>query len=322
MKMVLAGGSGQVGQILARSFVADGHDVVVLSRGLIDAPWKIVRWDAETVGDWVSELENADVIINLAGRSVNCRYTAANRSEIMNSRVRSTRAVGRAIAQASKPPRVWLQASTATCYAHRYDAPNDEMSGVLGGAEPDAPTSWRFSVDVARTWEDAAREAEVPGTRLVLLRSAMIMSPDRGGVFDLLLGLVRHGLGGKSGDGRQYVSWIHDADFIASVNWLIGHDLSGPVNLSAPHPLPNAEFMRALRSAWGIGIGLPSPRWMLEIGTWVMGSESELVLKSRRVIPGRLLESGFRFRFPSWAEAASDLCRRWRAPDRPALEGA
>jgi uncharacterized protein (TIGR01777 family) len=317
MKIVLPGGSGQVGQILARAFVADGHDVVVLSRRPEAAPWRVVRWDGETLGDWASELDGADVVINLAGRSVNCHYTAANRKAIKESRVNSTRVVGRAIGQASRPPLTWLQASTATYYAHRYDAPNDERTGLLGGSELDAPASWRSSIEVAKSWEEAAEAADVPRTRKVLLRSAIIMSPDRGGVFDVLLGLVRWGLGGKSGDGRQYVSWIHDLDFLEAVYWLIAHDLHGPINLASPHPVPNADFMRTLRAAWGIGLGLPAPKWMLEVGTFLMRTESELVLKSRRVIPGHLLESGFTFRFPSWAEAASDLCRRWRDLDRP-----
>jgi NAD dependent epimerase/dehydratase family enzyme len=152
----------------------------------------------------------------------------------------------------------------------------------------------------------------LPRTRTVLLRSAMTMSPDRGGVFDTLLRLVRWGLGGASGDGRQYVSWIHDRDFVRAVYWLIDHDLAGPVNLAAPHPLPNAEFMRALRDAWGIGFGLPAARWMLEVGAFALRTETELILKSRRVVPGRLLESGFTFHFRTWPDAAADLCRRWR----------
>jgi uncharacterized protein (TIGR01777 family) len=312
MKVVIPGGTGQVGTVLARAFVADGHEVVVLSRRPGEAPWRIVRWDAETVGDWATELDGADVVINLAGRSVNCRYSAENRRAIKESRVNSTRAVGAAIARAARPPRVWLQASTATIYAHRYDAPNDEATGILGGAEPDAPETWRFSIEVARSWEQAANDAIVPHTRTVLLRSAMMMSPDRGGVFDVLLGLVRRGLGGASGDGRQYVSWVHDRDFIRSVYWLIDHDLAGPVNVASPHPVPNTEFMRALRDAWGIGYGLPAARWMLEVGAFLMRTETELVLKSRRVIPGRLLESGFDFQYPTWAVAATELCRRWR----------
>jgi uncharacterized protein len=315
MKVVIPGGTGQVGMVLARAFQADGHEVVVLSRQPRPAPWRVVAWDAETLGDWAAELEGADAVINLAGRSVNCRYHAANRRLIKESRVKSTRVVGEAIARARRPPRVWLQASTATIYAHRYDAPNDERTGILGGAEPHAPDTWRFSIDVATSWEQAATEVATPQTRKVLLRSAMVMSPDRDGVFDVLLRLVRWGLGGRSGDGRQYVSWIHDHDFIRPLYWVIDHDrLDGPVNLASPNPMPNEEFMRTLRQAWGSRVGLPATEWMLEIGAFFLRTETELILKSRRVVPGRLLETGFAFRFPTWAEAAADLCRRWREP--------
>jgi uncharacterized protein (TIGR01777 family) len=313
MKIVLLGGTGQVGTLLARAFVADGHEVVVLSRKPGKAPWRVVGWDAATVGDWAAEIDGADVVINLAGRNVNCRYNAENRHLIKESRVSSTRAVGVAIAQAARAPRVWLQASTATIYAHRYDAPNDETTGILGGSEEDAPDTWRFSIDVAKAWEQAANEVDLPRTRKVLLRSAMTMSPDPSGVFDVLLGLVRWRLGGASGDGRQYVSWIHEQDFIQAVYWLIEHpELAGPVNLAAPNPVPNAEFMRTLRAAWGSSFGLPATTWMLEIGALFLRTETELILKSRRVVPGRLLQAGFVFQFPTWAEAASDLCRRWR----------
>jgi uncharacterized protein (TIGR01777 family) len=318
MKIIIPGGTGQVGTVLARAFHRDGHEVVVLSRTPRAAPWRVVPWDARTVGDWAAELDGADAVINLAGRSVNCRYTPANRRAIKESRVDSTRAVGAVIARAARPPRVWLQASTATIYAHRYDAPNDETTGLLGGAERDAPDTWRFSIDVATSWERALDEVAVPGTRKVKLRSAMVMSPDRGGVFDVLLGLVRRGLGGPTGDGRQYVSWIHDEDFVRAVSWLIERDtLEGPVNLAAPNPVPNAEFMRALREAWGIRFGLPATAWMLEVGAFFLRTETELVLKSRRVVPGRLLQDGFTFRFPAWPEAARDLCRRWREPSSP-----
>jgi uncharacterized protein len=314
VKVVLPGGSGQVGGVLARALHADGHEVVVLSRAPAAAPWRVVAWDAVSVGTWAAELDGADAVVNLAGRSVNCRYTAANRAEIVRSRVASTRAVGEAIARAERPPPVWLQASTATIYAHRYDAPNDEATGIIGGAEPGAPETWRFSVDVARAWERALDEAEVPGTRRVKLRSAMTMSPDRGGIFDVLLGLVRRGLGGRSGDGRQYVSWIHHEDFVRAVYWLLERDdVDGAVNLAAPGPLPNDEFMRALREAWGARVGLPATAWMLEIGAVFLRTETELILKSRRVVPGRLLDAGFTFRHPAWPEAARDLCREWRA---------
>jgi uncharacterized protein (TIGR01777 family) len=228
--------------------------------------------------------------------------------------VLSTRAIGRAIAGAARPPRVWLQSSTATIYAHRFEAPNDEATGLIGDDEPGAPDSWRFSIRVAKGWEAAAEESSLPATRLVLLRSSMVMSPDRGGVFDVLLGLVRRGLGGRAGDGRQFISWIHDRDFIRSLDFLIARDdLSGPVNVCAPAPLPNAEFMRLLRAAWGTPLGLPASRWMLELGAIAMRTETELVLKSRRVVPGRLLGAGFAFDFPEWGEAARDLCARWKA---------
>jgi hypothetical protein len=317
MKIVIPGGSGQVGTLLSRAFHSDGHEVVVLGRGEAEArpPWRVRRWDAVTKGEWAEEFEGADAIVNLAGRSVNCRYSERNRREILESRVRSTRLVGETIRQAKNPPRVWLQASTATIYAHRYDAPNDEATGILGGNEPDVPDTWRFSVGVATAWERAVAEVgELPATRTVLLRSAMTMSPDDGGIFDTLLGLVRLGLGGTAGDGRQFVSWIHERDFVRAIRWLLGReDLVGPVNVSSPEPLPYAEFMREFRAAWGTRVGLPATRWMLEVGAFLMRTETELVLKSRRVTPGRLLESGFTFDFPDWPAAATDLCRRWRS---------
>jgi uncharacterized protein (TIGR01777 family) len=307
VKLVIPGGSGQVGALVRRAFEARGHEVVVIGRS------SGVRWDGRTLGPWAEELDGADVVLNLAGRSVDCRYTPANRRAITESRTASTTVIGEALAAASAPPRVWLQASTATIYAHRYDAPNDEATGIIGGGEPGVPDTWRFSIDVARAWEDTATAAAPAGTRLVLLRSAMIMSPDRGGVFDVLSTLVRRGLGGTAGDGRQYVSWIHEDDFTAALELLIEREeLAGPVNLAAPEPVPNAEFMRELRRAYGARIGLPATRWMLELGAIAMRTETELILKSRRVVPGRLLEAGFDFRHPRWAEAARDLVARRR----------
>lgn len=313
MKIVIPGGSGQVGTILARAFSKDGHDVVVLARRPYVAPWNVAQWDGKTLDEWANDIDGADVVINLAGRSVNCRYNAENRREMMGSRVQSTNAVGEAIRSAAKPPKVWLQASTATIYAHRFDAPNDDVTGIIGGNEENAPDSWKFSIDVATAWERAANDADTPNTRKVLMRSAMTMSPDRDGIFDVMLGLVRKGLGGTAGDGKQFISWIHERDFINAVYWLIEHeDMYGPVNLAAPNPLPNKDFMRILREASGTPIGLPAAKWMLEIGAVFMRTETELVLKSRRVIPTRLLQSGFRFEFPDWEQAARDLCRRRR----------
>jgi uncharacterized protein (TIGR01777 family) len=313
MKVVIPGGTGQVGKVLARTFHEDGHDIVVLGRQTQNLPWRVEQWDGETIGDWANEIDGADVVINLAGRSVNCRYNEKNRREIMDSRVNSTRVVGEAIRTASSPPRVWLQASTATIYAHRFDAPNDDVTGIVGGSEPDAPDTWNFSIDVATTWERVTNEIDTPRTRKVLMRSALILSPDRGGIFDTLLMLVRYGLGGTAASGKQYMSWIHDRDFIRSVYWLIEHEeLAGPINLSSPTPLPNSEFMRVLREAYGMPFGMPAFEWQLAIGAILMRTETELILKSRRVVPKRLSDSGFEFEFPEWKDAAEDLCRRWK----------
>jgi uncharacterized protein (TIGR01777 family) len=318
MKIIIPGGSGQVGTVLARALHGQGHEVIVLSRKPEKHGWRTVAWDGESLGNWANEFEAADAVINLAGQSVNCRYTAENRKVITESRLKSTKVVGDAIVQAWKPPRVWLQASTATIYAHRYDAANDEATGIIGGAEPNAPETWRFSIEVATGWERALEESPTPNTRRVAMRSAIVMHPDTGSPFDILLRLVRFGLGGQSGDGRQYVSWIHEHDFVNSVIWLIEHEeLEGPVNLASPNPLTNAEFMRTLRAAWGAPFGLPASEWMLELGALLLQSETELILKSRRVIPTRLLQSGFTFKFPAWADAARELCKRAKSNGHP-----
>ncbi|MGW0822465.1 TIGR01777 family oxidoreductase [Streptomyces sp. NPDC002845] len=311
MKIVIPGGTGQVGAILNRELTAAGHDVVVLSRR--PGRESEIHWDGETLGPWAEALNGSDVVINLAGRSVSCRYSTANLQAMMDSRVNSARVVGEAIAAAVRPPRVWLQMSTATVYAHRFDAPNDEATGVLGGTEPGVPGYWAYSVEIAKAWEREQEQAETPHTRKVALRSAMVMSPDRGGVFDVLLRLARLGLGGPVAGGAQYVSWIHDRDFVRAVEFLTDRDdIAGPVNLAAPAPVPQRTFMRALRAAWGVPVGLAATRWMAELGAFVMRSDTELLLKSRRVVPGRLLDAGFAFDHAQWPEAAHDLVRRVR----------
>lgn len=313
MKVIIPGGSGQVGTLLAREFHADGHEVVILSRSPEKREWRTGKWDGKTLGDWVAEIDGADVVVNLAGRSVNCRYNAENRRQIIDSRVDSTKVVGEAIAAAVNPPKVWLQASTATIYAHRFDSANDDVDGIIGGDEPDVPDTWRFSIEVAKAWEKAANEAETPKTRKVLMRSAITLSPDRGGIFDVMRGLVRKGLGGTAASGKQFISWIHDRDFIRSVYWLIEHEeFSGPINLASPCPLANKDFMRIFRDAWGAPFGLPAMEWQLAVGAFIMRTETELILKSRRVVPKRLTDSGFEFEFPHWEQAVRDLCRRWR----------
>ena len=312
MRYVIPGGSGQVGTVLARALHGAGHDVLVLSRTPAAAgPWRTAGWDARTVGSWASEIDGADVVINLAGRSVNCRYTPRNMDEIMRSRVDSTRAVGEAIARARHPPRLWLQASTATIYSHRFDAPNDDISGIIGGREPGVPGYWKWSIDVAQAWEGAQAEVPTPLTRKVAMRAAMVMSPDRSGIFDTLLTLVKRGLGGTAGTGQQYVSWVHHTDFVRAVLWLVDHEhLSGPVNIAAPNPLPYDEFMRTLRRATGVRFGLPAAEWMLKLGAIAMRTDVELILKSRRVVSARLMQDGFTFTFPEWPGAAQDLVAR------------
>ncbi|MGA8035283.1 MAG: TIGR01777 family oxidoreductase [Candidatus Acidiferrales bacterium] len=316
-RIVLAGGSGQVGSILARHFYEGGHDVVVVARRSAAAPWRTAAWDGKSLGKWADEIDGASVVINLAGRSVNCRYSEANRREIIASRTETTRLIGEAIARCPKPPSLWMNMSTATIYRHSLDRAMDEETGELGGQEPGVPETWKFSIDVATAWEDAFFSAKADATRKIALRSAMVMSPDRGGVFDTLLGLVRFGLGGASGSGKQYVSWIHDLDFVRAIEFLISDSsLVGVVNISSPLPLPNAEFMEDLRKAWGIGIGLPAGSWMLEVGAIFLRTETELILKSRRVMPGRLLGKGFPFAFEDWPAAAKDLVTRWRTYSR------
>jgi hypothetical protein len=313
MRIVIPGGSGQVGHLLASHFYAQGHTVTVLSRHPQPAPWSVLPWDGLTPGAWVEALEGADACINLAGRSVNCRYTAENRRAMYDSRILSTRLLNQVISTLHRPPRVWLNASTATIYRHALDRPMDEATGELGGGEPDAPRRWDFSIRIAKDWEETFFATPTPATRKVALRSAIIFSPDPGGPFALLSRVVRLGLGGANGSGRQFVSWIHDADFVRAVDLLLSDDSwTGVVNLAAPHPLPNRAFMQALRKAWGVPIGLPAAGWMIGAATLLLRTESELVLKSRRVVPGRLLDAGFHFQFPDWPAAAQDLVARYK----------
>jgi uncharacterized protein (TIGR01777 family) len=321
MRIVIPGGTGQIGATLNRAFTAAGHEVVILTR----QPTRDgqVGWDGETLGAWADVIDGSDVVVNLAGRSVNCRYNKTNLTEMMESRVRSARVVGAAIAAARRPPGVWLQMSTATIYAHRFDAPNDEATGVIGGRETGVPGYWAYSVAIATAWERELDEAKTPRTRKVALRSAIVMSPDRGGAFDMLSRMTRLGLGGPVAGGAQYVSWIHARDFAAAVQFLIDRrDMSGPVNLAAPDPRPQRDFMRELRRAWGTRIGLPATKWLAELGAFGIRSDTELLLKSRRVTPGRLLAAGFGFTYGDWAQAADDLVRRARggAPDLPGAD--
>jgi uncharacterized protein len=306
-RIILASGSGFLGKALAQKFVALGCEVIVLTRSPHERSdgTKEIFWDTKSLGDWTKLIDGAEVVTNLTGKSVDCRYNEANRKAIIASRVNSTRVLGKAIAQCNQPPRVWLNCSSATIYKHTFDKPMDEAGET--GATPEAKDE--FSIEVIRQWERALNEAQTPATRKVTLRITLVFGRN-GGVFPVLQRLARFGLGGKMGSGKQYVSWIHVDDFLRAVEWLTAKDnLSGLVNLAAPNPLPNREMMRLIRENCGAPFGLPATEWMLEIGAFFIRTETELILKSRRVVPGRLLASGFKFKFPELRGALADICK-------------
>jgi len=306
-RIVVAGGSGFIGCLLTDNLVARDNDIVVLTRSPQETARSIrqVRWDGHSLGDWARELDGASALINLAGRSVNCRYNARNRREILESRVQSTKVLGDAIALSRQPPQVWLNASTATIYKHTFDRQMDEATGEIG-ATPEAKDE--FSIEVARAWEETLFEAPTPVTRKVALRTAMVFAASKGGVYRTLRGLTRWGLGGTIAGGRQFISWIHEVDFCRSVEWLINRDdFSGPVNVASPNPIPQREMMRIIRRECGVPFGLPATRGMLEVAAFVHRTEAELILKSRRVVPSRLLAEGFQFRFPRMEDAVREI---------------
>jgi uncharacterized protein (TIGR01777 family) len=308
-RIILAGGSGFLGQLLAGYLQPRGWEPIVLTRNpSSNAAFKEIAWDGRTVGEWAKTLEGADAVLNLAGRSVNCRYTEKNRRAIMDSRVDSTRAIGEAIARCAQPPRVWLNCSTATIYKHTFGPPHDESSRDFA---PSPEAKDEFSVAIARAWEGALSQADTPRTRKVALRITLVFGTVEGGVFQILRNLARFGLGGRMASGQQFVSWIHEEDFCRAVEWILDRDdLAGPVNVAAPNPVTNAEMMRLFRRVCGIPMGLPATAWMLEIGAWMMRTETELLLKSRRIKPGRLLASSFEFHFPIMELALRDLEQR------------
>ncbi len=306
--IVLAGGSGFLGTALARFFSQGGHAVKVLTRRRIRSKPDIafVPWDGRSPGAWIDHLEGAAALINLAGQSVDCRYHARNQRLILDSRIDSTRILGRAVAQCRKPPPIWINSSTATIYRHTFGDAWGEAGEI--GETPEAKD--QFSVAVASAWEEEFFKSQAPGVRKIALRSAMVLGAGRNSVFPVLRRLTRLGLGGPMGSGRQFVSWIHEADFCRAIAWLIARpDIDGPVNLAAPSPLPNHEMMRALRRICGapFGFGLPAPQWLLELGAFLLRTETELIIKSRRVRPGRLAAGGFRFSFDRFEDAAIDL---------------
>ena len=311
-RIIVAGGSGLIGRLLTDRLVSGNNDVIVLTRspGPVAPSIRLVGWDGRTLGEWARRLEGARALINLAGRSVNCRYNERNRREILESRVDSTCVLGEAISRCSKPPPVWLNASTATIYKHTFDRQMDEATGEIG-ATPEAKDA--FSIEVARAWEEAFFDASTPATRKVALRTAMVFAASKGGVYRVLRGLTRWGLGGAIAGGRQYISWIHEADFCRAVEWLIDRDdFSGPVNVASPNQIQQRDMMRTICRELGVPFGLPATRRMLEVAAFVHRTEAELIIKSRRVAPGRLLEAGFQFLFPRMEDAVREIEGRLR----------
>ena len=312
-KIILVGGSGFLGSVLAAFFAAKGIEVVILTRSPKARADTIreVGWDGTRLGDWTQELEGARALINLAGISVNCRYHARNRKRMLESRLDSTRVLGDAIGRCSNPPPVWLNSSTATIYKHTFGPAWDE-AGQIGGC---AEAKDLFSVHLAKEWEGAFNQASSARTRKIALRSAMVLGHGRNSVLPNLLRMARLGLGGPMAGGRQFVSWIHREDFCRAVEWIIEHEnIRGVVNLAAPNPVPNAEFMATIRKVCRAPFGLPAPLWLLEIGAFFLRTETELLIKSRRVVPGKLLAGGFSFLHPHLRPAIEHLVLESQRP--------
>lgn len=299
-KIILAGGNGYLGQVLAEYYAPLTQEVVILSRSprQIDGNIRTLVWDGATEGEWTKQLDGADMLINLCGKNVNCRYTEANKKEIISSRVKPTLLLGKVIKGLENAPKLWINVTSATIYRHAEDRPQDEVNGETG---------YGFSIDVCRQWEDAFFTADTPGTRKIALRMGIVLGR-RDGVFPRLLNLVKMGMGGRQGNGEQYVSWVHEQDAARCTEWLLQHqDIDGMVNCTAPVAIKNAELMKAICHAYGVPIGLPAPAWLLDIGARIIGTETELILKSRWVLPKRLLDSGYPFLFTRAEHAVQDI---------------
>lgn len=293
-KIVIAGGTGFVGQYLSQRFTKMGYEVILIGRKHGNISW--MNENGISIA-----LENAEMLINLAGKSVNCRYNAKNKAEIFSSRIETTDILGRALQSCKCPPALWLNASTATIYRHAEDRPMTESDGDIGTG---------FSVEVAKKWEKTFFDFDLPNTRQVALRMAIVLGDD-GGVIQPYKNLVRFGLGGVQGSGKQYFSWIHIEDLLRIILFLQQHpELDGPINCAAPHPISNKTFMKTFRDIMEKKIGLPAPKWLLEVGALVLGTETELLLKSRWVLPARLERSGFSFKFPTISHALEDILEK------------
>lgn len=296
MKIIIAAGTGFLGKNLEQYFTAKGHQVYILTRN--PKRRNEFHWDANTLGEWKNLLENADVLINLAGKSVDCRYTLKNKQEIYDSRINSTKVLQQAVDECRSKPKVWMNAGSATIYIHSETHLNTEENGIIGDD---------FSMNICKSWEQEFFKTTTEDVRKVALRTSIVLG-NNGGAFPKLKTLTKFGLGGKQGRGNQKVSWIHIHDFCKAVEYVIDHhDLSGPVNVTAPDPLSNEKFMAALRREMNIPFGLNAPAWQLEIASVVLRTETELLLKSRNVYPDKLLKNGFEFTYPKLATTLQDL---------------
>ncbi len=310
-KIIIAGGTGFIGRHIAEWF-APAHEVVILSRNRsfdnnaigafainekFKANIRLVEWDGKNNGEWTKEIDGAHMVINLAGKSVNCRYTARNKKEIFDSRTHSTEAIGTAIRSATTPPKVWINAASATIYRHALDKPQDELTGEMKND---------FSVQVCKRWEETFFAQRTPFTRKVAFRMAITLGA--GGVMVPYLNLVKFGLGGKQGSGKQMFNWVHIEDVCRAVDFVNRNDaVEGVYNLCSPNPVSNATFMKSVRDATGAKFGLPAYEWMLKIGAAIIGTETELILKSRWVVPSKLTSAGFEFQFPNLEDAMKNI---------------
>jgi len=299
-KIVLAGGNGYLGGVLTGYYRHIAEEVIILSRKpkVTDGNVKTVLWDGITKGEWIKEVEGADMLINLCGKNVNCRYTTKNREEIIRSRVVPTTLLNEVVGELSNPPALWINITSATIYRHAEDFAQDEATGQIG---------YGFSIDVCQQWEEAFfSECKAP-VRKVALRMGIVLGRNDS-VFPRLLNLVRFGLGGKQGNGQQYVSWVHEQDVARSTEWILDHpEMNGVINCTAPEAIKNTDLMHTLRKSYGMPIGLPTPAWLLNIGARIIGTETELILKSRWVAPKRLLDSGYQFLFTKADYAIDDI---------------
>lgn len=296
MKIIIAAGTGFLGKNLEKYFTEKGNQVYILTRN--PKRKNEIGWDAKTLGEWKNLLEGSDVLINLAGKSVDCRYTEKNKREIYDSRINSTKVLQQAVDNCINKPKIWLNASSATIYVHSEKHLNTEENGIIGDD---------FSMNICKSWEKEFFKTENPDTRKVALRTSIVLG-NNGGAFNKLKMITKLGLGGKQGRGNQNVSWIHIDDFCRAVEWIIeNEDISGKINVTAPNPLNNEEFMRKLRKEMKILFGLNSVVWQLEIASVFLKTETELLLKSRNVYPEKLMNNGFKFLYPDIETAFKNL---------------